>query len=230
MLRSIRITDGRETKLKDPVELIDCMGTDEDVCDAARVSFNKRADSFDNFSNMKLINYLATHDHWSPFSHVMMKFRFHAPIFIARQFQKHTVGFAWNEVSRRYVSNDPTFWVPMTWRRRPDNMKQGSTNEDEVVVEKDILSAYVNEMNERAKDYKCMLRQDVCPEQARAILPQCTMTEWIWTGSVYAWARFIKLRSDPTAQEECKPYALNVKTEMCMKFPKCYEALIAQHG
>jgi thymidylate synthase (FAD) len=208
------------------VELIDWMGDDNAVCDAARVSFSKQASEYTSHQNERLINYLAKNDHWSPFAHCFIKFRFKAPMFVARQFQKHYVGFVWNEVSRRYVDDPPTFFIPDSYRQRPDNMKQGSVKEGETPVENDILEAYVGAMREHTRDYKSMINQGVCPEQARMFMPQSMMTEWIWSGSLMAWARFVQLRSDSHAQAECWPYAEKVYDHMDEKFPMSTEALL----
>lgn len=218
-------TNGYEVKEVSIVNLIDVMGCDEDICDAARVSFDKCADNYSDEKNERLINYLANHDHWTPFAHVMMKFRFRAPIFIARQFVKHQVGFVWNEVSRRYVDNDPWFFVPDKWRKRPDNIKQGSVSEGAIdVIGTDIEKKFMYKMREHAKDYKDLRLSGVCPEQARMILPQNMMTEWIWTGSLMGWIRFVKLRGDSHAQAECWPYATQVEYAIMKAFPKSYRA------
>ena len=226
----MRITTGWKHETIKAVELVDTMGDDDAICDAARVSFDRQASEFTPEQNGKLLKYLAAHDHWSPFAHVSLKFRFKAPMFIARQFQKHVVGFAWNEVSRRYVDYDPTFWIPNSFRRRPDNMKQGSVNEGETPISMNpecyVMDEIVNHYREAALGYKAMLNRGVCPEQARAFLPQGTMTEWIWTGSLQAWARFVSLRSDKTAQQECWEYASDVRYAMENCFPAATAALL----
>ena len=223
----IRTTNGYgEIRMVKEVELIDWMGDDNAVCDAARVSFSKQASEYTSHQNERLLNYLAKHDHWSPFAHCFMKFRFKAPMFVARQFQKHVVGFAWNEVSRRYVDDDPTFFVPGSYRQRPANMKQGSVSEGETPVTGDILEAYMEQMKEHTRDYKSMIHQEICPEQARMFMPQSMMTEWIWTGSLMAWARFVQLRRDSHAQAECWPYADKVHDFMDEKFPMSTESLL----
>lgn len=222
----MRETDGYEINDITPVELIQFMGDDNEVCDAARVSFNKEAINYSKDQNEKLINYLAKHDHWSPFAHVSIKFRFRAPMFIARQFQKHVVGFAWNEVSRRYVSTKPTFFIPDTWRKRPDNMKQGSVTEGESPLDDNLLASYKNKMREHSKDYNELIVSGICPEQARMIMPQAMMTEWIWTGSLMAWARFVNLRRDSHAQAECVPYAEAVWAHAYELFPMSTKALM----
>ena len=110
------------------IELIDIMGNDLSVVNAARVSYSKTKKSFD-ISDEKLIKYLAEHNHWSPFAHASLQFRIKAPIFVARQLVKHQVGLVWNEVSRRYVDFPPELYKPETWRGRPKNSKQGSDGE-----------------------------------------------------------------------------------------------------
>ena len=224
----MRTTNGYDIKMIKGVELLDHMGDDNAICDAARVSFNKEAVNYTTELNTKLLKYLAKHDHWSPFAHTSLKFRFRTPMFIARQFQKHVVGFAWNEVSRRYVSSDPSFFVPESWRMRPDNMKQGSVKEGEVPVTHDVLIAYMDQMREHTRDYKSMISQGICPEQVRMCMPQSMMTEWIWTGSLMAWARFVKLRADSHAQAECWPYADAVREEMEDYFPQATLALLGE--
>jgi len=222
-------TDGWNILEFHPVQLLDIMGDDDSICDAARVSFDKVAANYSDEQNQGLLNYLARHDHWTPFAHQTMKFRFRAPIFVARQFVKHCVGFVWNEVSRRYVDSDPWFYIPSEWRKRPDNMKQGSIAEGAVpVIATDLEKKFVHKMREHARDYKDLRMSGVCPEQARMILPQNMMTEWIWTGSLMAWARFVDLRSDSHAQAECWPYAEQVRYAIKNAFPKAERALFTQ--
>lgn len=220
-------TNGRENIRVDPVDLLDTMGSDNAVCDAARVSFSKDASQFTDEQNNRLLGYLAEHNHWSPFAHCFMKFRFKAPIFVARQFQKHVVGFAWNEVSRRYVDTTPTFFVPTSYRKRPANMKQGSVAEGETPIVGQLMDAYKDKVREHVDDYTHMINQGICPEQARMFMPQSMMTEWIWTGGLMAWARFVKLRSDSHAQAECWGYASRVEERMRDNFPAASEALLS---
>ena len=223
------ISDGWKVESVNPVEVIDWMGNDNAICDAARVSFHKKAEMFSVDKNASLLEYLARHDHWSPFAHGMLKFRFRAPIFIARQFQKHTVGFAWNEVSRRYVDDDPTFWVPKTLRKRPPNMKQGSVAEGEIDVTGQVFLNIVEPYADAVREYRDMLKTGICPEQARAFLPQSMMTEWIWTGSLQAWSRFVKLRADDHAQAECHEFAHAVRQSMYDYFPLATNALMENY-
>jgi thymidylate synthase (FAD) len=224
------LTDGYEIKPFTPVTYVTHMGDDNFVCDCARVSFDKKAENFTDEQNEKLIQYLARHNHWSPFAHPQVTFRFKCPLFIARQFQKHQIGYAWNEVSRRYVDYDPTFYVPDSWRKRPDNMKQGSTNEGEIFLEGRYLNNYMHQSREWVKDYKTMKAEGVCPEQIRMVMPQAMMTEWIWTGSLQAWSRFVNLRGDSHAQQECWIYAEEVAMTLTKLFPMSARALLGEYN
>jgi len=198
--------------MKEGVELIDLMGGDLTVVNSARVSFDKRASKVKE-SDQKLIRFLAAHDHWTPFGHVQAQFRIKAPVFVARQLVKHQVGMVWNEVSRRYVDTGPEFHAPEGWRKRAPDKKQGSLNE---TIENDslIYKAYWDLMTRSEELYDFMLEKGVAPEQARMILPQSMMTEWIWTGSLVAFARVVKLRSSPDAQYECQQIANRIKKEL----------------
>lgn len=217
------------------------MGSDLDVVNAARVSFHKESDwdyGDDGYDwslkqdDQKLISYLAKHNHWSPFAHCTAKFRVKAPIFVARQLVKHTVGFSWNEVSRRYVDSEPEFFLPNVWRKRAVNVKQGSSEEGvnlyfKWVDTQDGLIEFPEDLMERILDhYNELLRQGVCPEQARMVLPQSTMTEWIWTGTLYAWARMCQLRLDKHTQQETQIVAKAIDKEMRELFPVSWAALM----
>lgn len=211
------------------VELIDKMGSDLSVVNAARVSFDKSSDwqiGYNgkqlNDADKRLIKYLATHNHWSPFSHAFASFRIKAPIFVARQLVKHTVGLSWNEVSRRYVSTEPEFYLPKTWRKAADNVKQGSSDE----------SAYTDALDQWEPLEHCwnaymqMIKEGVCAEQARMVLPQNTMTEWIWSGSLYAFARVCNLRLDSHTQQETQTVARLIDSYMIELFPESWEVLV----
>ena len=196
------------------VELIGILGDDRTVVNAARVSFaNEVAEEDFGTKDVKLIKYLARHDHWTPFAHVQCQFRIKAPIFVARQLVKHQVGLVWNEVSRRYVDYEPSFHAPYFWRKRAENKKQGSS--DEIISEDTGLFATYWDLITRAEDaYNYFLEKGVAPEQARIILPQSMMTEWIWTGSLVAFARVVKLRLSDDAQFECRAVAERIKNEL----------------
>ena len=155
--------------------------------------------------DIKLINYLAKHNHWTPFSHVMITMRETVPIFVARQRFKHMVGFTYNEVSRRYVDDQPEFYEPQLWRGAPENAKQGSSDKE---IFWDDSGYHYEKVVAVAKDaYKAMIEAGVAPEQARMVLPQSMYTSYYVTGSLAAWARAYKLRSDPHAQKEIQDLA-----------------------
>lgn len=206
------------------VQLLDHMGSDLSVVNAARVSFNKVSEEL-NDNDRKLITYLANHNHWSPFSHAFSSFRIKAPIFVARQLVKHTVGLAWNEVSRRYVSDRPEFYLPDYWRKAADNVKQGSSNE--IHLNSDFFSATVEvAICNLEMIYSEMIKEGICAEQARMVLPQNTMTEWIWSGSVYAFARVCNLRLDSHTQKETQQVAQQINNYMKELFPESWKALV----
>ena len=203
------------------VTLIDGMGSDLSVVNAARVSFDKTSEEM-NDADSKLLSYLATHNHWSPFSHAFASFRIKAPIFVARQLVKHTVGLAWNEVSRRYVSSEPEFYLPDYWRKSASNVKQGSSDEDA-----DFNQEWVDDLLGTCRGiYYTMIDKGVCPEQARMILPQNTMTEWIWSGSLYAFARVCNLRLDSHTQKETQEVAKQISSHMKDLFPESWKVLV----
>ena len=215
------------------VEYVDHLGSDLSVVNAARVSFNKessyefdiaRGDKKLSQKDIKLINYLARHKHWTPFAHAFVSLRVKAPIFVARQMVKHQVGLAWNEVSRRYVDEEPEFWFPKEWRGRPDDMKQGSSG----VVELDTRRMAPQAIAEgNLLMYDSLLEQGVAPEQARMVLPQNTMTEWIWSGSLAAFCRVCNLRLDPHAQLESQELAGGIKAIVEPLFPHSFAALVS---
>ena len=180
------------------VALLDQMGDDLSVVNAARVSFDKVHLEMEP-GDEKLIKYLADHDHWSPFAHTSLQFHIKAPVFVARQLAKHQVGLVWNEVSRRYVSETPLTWKPDVWRKAADDKKQGSMDEP-ISSESLISSTYTEAMMRCLSTYDIMIDAGVCPEQARAVLPQSAYTEWYWTGSLYAFSRVCKLRRAKDAQ------------------------------
>ena len=220
--------------VKQSVELVDHMGSDLSVVNAARVSFAKESEwggtAFDpalKESDQKLINYLSTHGHWSPFAHAFLSFRIKAPIFVARQLVKHQVGLSWNEVSRRYVDDEPEFYFPKVWRGKPENAKQGSSGVVDITQDFRIMDpehCVLDSLN----TYNSLLFYGVAPEQARMVLPQNTMTEWIWSGSLMAFARVCNQRLDPHAQEETREIAQMINDLVPKEFEHSWKSLI-QH-
>ena len=203
------------------VELIDVMGTDLSVVNAARVSFGKKHDEMTK-GDVGLIKFLGKHGHWTPFGHCTLSYHIKAPIFVARQLVKHQVGLVWNEISRRYVDEDPEFWYPDHWRARAEDKKQGSDEENiiEWVSRSQRTGALKSHVENIAlENYKKLLEAGVAPEQARMILPQSMMTEWYWSGTLYAFARVCNLRCAQDAQYETRIVA-NLIDEECGKlFP-----------
>lgn len=214
------------------VELIDSMGSDLTVVNAARVSMHKESEwgyGTDDpvevclkESDAKLIHYLATHGHWTPFSHPQISLRIKMPIFIARQWFKHQVGFTRNEVSRRYVDEKPELFAPTEWRGRAPNVKQGSSDS---LVDIDA-ERFRRWMMYSVLIYEELLDKDVCPEQARMVLPQSMYTEFIETGSLAAYARLCRLRLDPHAQREVRQYAEVVSNIIEPLFPVSWKELM----
>jgi len=211
--------------------LIDSMGTDLSVVNAARVSFGKKS-SFEgrvggpnvlSSRDTKLVKYLASHGHISPFGHAFASFHIKAPIFVARQLVKHKF-LRWNEISRRYVDDDPEFYTPDVWRGRAEDVKQGSGAECKSQY---FPSIYADEVNAKALgDYRKMLQQGVAPEQARMILPQSTMTEWYWSGSLDAFADMCRLRCATDTQAETQKVAWDIALKMEDLFPVSWVALM----
>ncbi len=204
------------------VTLIDKMGTDLSVVNAARVSYSKTKDTFE-VKDEKLIKYLAEHEHWSPFAHASLQFRIKAPIFVARQLVKHQVGLVWNEVSRRYVDFPPEIYKPDAWRGRPINSKQGS--DGTVELGQTIDHNLETTMESCLILYNTMIQKGVAPEQARMVLPQSMMTEWYWSGTLYAFARVCNLRCKPDTQKETQDVANVIDKLADEAFPYCWKYL-----
>jgi len=206
------------------------MGNDKTVVDAARVSFAKTADNYTEAQNEKLIQYLARHNHWTPFGHAQATFHIEAPIFVARQLVKHQVGLVWNEVSRRYVDDKPRFFSPSSWRPRSQDKKQGSDKHDIIPDMRQAWKVYESAIHNISKTYGILLEMGVAPEQARMVLPQSMMTEWYWTGSLAAWSRVCRLRVSDDAQAETERIALDISREMKQLFPVSWTALEENNG
>ena len=203
-------------------KLIDVMGTDLTVVNAARVSFGKKKEKFEK-GDEKLIKYLAKHNHWSPFGHCMLQFHIKAPVFVARQLVKHQIGLVWNEISRRYVDTEPEFYEVDNWRGKPIDKKQGSDGE----VEKQGSCYHSKQMveNNARIAYNSLLDAGVAPEQARMVLPQSLMTEWYWSGSLYAFARVCNLRCAKDSQYETRLIANEIDKQCERKFPVTWKEL-----
>ena len=237
------------------VSLVHHVGDDLDVVNAARVSFDKESEwdyyerpvtQEDQDNNpfpedgpidkifypslsdkdAKLVRYLAKHKHHSPFNHSFLSFRVKAPIFVARQLVKHKF-LPWNEVSRRYVDSEPEFYFPEYWRKKADNVKQGSSEES--IDESDMwLGASKEHVKNSLQWYRSAIDSGVCAEQARMILPQNTMTEWRWSGTLGAFLDMLVLRLDPHTQKETRDVAEKIAVIVKELFPVSYAAYIKE--
>jgi len=213
--------------------LVDSMGTDLTVVNAARVSFNKESSFsvsemgvFLNTKDQKLLDFLARNEHFTPFTHCMITMREKVPLFVARQRFKHTVGFSYNEISRRYVDELPEFYIPKEWRAKHRDRKQGSSDKTvDINPYHLMIDEYMQSINKAKWTYIHLLGMDVCPEQARMVLPQSTYTEYYVTGSLYAWARAYNLRSESTAQQEIQDLASQWHDIIIKLFPESWISL-----
>ncbi len=220
---------------------IDHMGSDLSVVNAARVSFGKKSECEEtrfvemtdwcgdmpvvNERDTKLIKYLAKHKHISPFGHAFASFHIKAPIFVARQLVKHKF-LRWNEISRRYVDDEPEFYAPDVWRGRSADKKQGSEGEVKLgTLDDNIVS---ESPFEALCAYSVLLDAGVAPEQARMVLPQSTMTEWYWSGSLDAFADMCRLRCKEDTQYESRLVADQVSTIMQDLYPVSWAALMGE--
>ena len=205
---------------------IDHMGTDLTVANAARVSFGKSSEMEENTwgppslktKDAKLISYLAKHKHMSPFGHCFASFHVKAPVFVARQLVKHKF-LRWNEISRRYVDDEPEFYEPKFWRGRSLDKKQGSEGHMIVMLDQEL------QWHRQLTTYKKLLADGVAPEMARMVLPQSMMTEWYWSGSLDAFADMCNLRCKPDTQAETRLVADIIAGRMIHLFPESWEAL-----
>lgn len=206
------------------IEYVDHMGDDLRVANVARVSFNKWKEEFDR-QDARLIDYLASHEHFSPFRHTALSIRCKAPVFLARQLGKHQAGLSWNEVSRRYVDVGIEYFVPDSWRSRPvDGMKQGS---GEIITDKDFLvwEQYNIAIEAAQEAYDTMMKLNVAPEMARMVLPQSMMVDWIWTGNLFSFFHVYRLRAGHGAQLEAVDFANKLEQIVEPLFPHCWSAL-----
>ena len=211
---------------------IDHMGDDLTIVNSARVSFGKKSDWLQRVysgeaqllpdKDIKLIHYLAKHQHKSPFNHAFATFHVKAPIFVARQLQKHEY-MPWNEISRRYVDSDPEFYEPQEWRGKSEDKKQGS--EGVVSISGETMRVSSKASMWSVRNYTALLNAGVCPEQARMVLPQSMMTEWYWSGSLYAFAKMCGLRLQDDAQYETRLVAKQIEKIMIGLYPVSWEAL-----
>jgi thymidylate synthase (FAD) len=208
------------------VKLVDHMGSDLSVVNAARVSFGKRKETFDE-ADEKLVRYLAEHDHTSPFRHTSLTFHVKAPIFVFRQWMKHRISSEFNEISGRYVEfGEDEFFVPETFRRQAKVNKQGSEGQIDGPAGADAQETFLAACRNAVAQYKHLISLGVCREQARCILPLGLYSEVYWTVSLQAVAHFIRLRTDGHAQWEIQQYAHAVARMVEEIFPVSLKALL----
>lgn len=209
-------------------EYIDHMGSDLSVINAARVSFNKKHDVFDDEKDTKLINFLAKHKHEIPFAHTAITLRMEAPVPIRTQCFKSKIGFCENEESRRYISYKPEYFIPEYFRRKPTGgAKQGSSDKH---IESDYwLVEYEEHCKNAIELYEDMIADGLCAEQSRFVLPQGVIVKWIWTGSLLAFARFYNLRTDSHAQKEIQDLAKEVGEVIKKLYPVSWRALTSNN-
>ena len=226
------------------VTYIDHMGSDLSVVNSARVSFGKKSKALGEMgigdepimvpvlhdTDVRLIRYLAKHNHKSPFNHAFATFHVKAPIFVARQLVKHEY-MPWNEISRRYVDSEPEFYVPTEWRGRSEDKKQGSSDTTVGFLrmqgfgEQSVNDGTFKHQMHSLDLYRDMITAGVAPEQARMVLPQSTMTEWYWSGSLFAFAKMCGLRLKDDTQYETRLVAQEIEDYMMDIYPNSWEAL-----
>ncbi|HHY09094.1 MAG TPA: FAD-dependent thymidylate synthase [Firmicutes bacterium] len=233
-----------ENKLHIPVGkqgyvfLKDWLGSDLSPVNDAKVSFDKKSEELGE-REKRLLTYLAEHQHTSPFRHSILKFEVYAPLMVARQWWKHVIGSehgegfdrltAWNESSRRYITEEPTFLIPKDdeWRSTPKHRKQGSGETLPTSVGAEFTEALSKHVENSLRLYEAAMANDICPEQARLFLPAYGLyVRWVWTASLQAVAHFLKLRLDEAAQKEIRDYAQAVQSLTKLKFPVSLEALL----
>jgi thymidylate synthase (FAD) len=207
------------------VELITYMGSDLTVVNAARVTFKNHREKFLS-SDIELIKKLAQHNHWTPFAQPQLQFRLSAPIFIARELSKHQIGLSWNEVSMDLVHDVPCCYIPDSWRKKPDDIKQGSSEEMVELSFDDIQ--YIGDTHMNALGlYERLIGKGVDPKQARMVLPQSTYTQWYWTGSLYAFSRICNLHlSEDNPSKEIHKIVEQINDLCSNKFPISWTYLV----
>lgn len=229
------MTDKINVLDKGYVRLRDVMGDDRTIANAARVSFDRRTEELDE-RDERLIDFLAREGHDSPFRHATLQFEVYAPLMIARQWWKYAVGSdhvmdAWNESSRRYITENEEFYVPQAdeWRSYPDDVKQGS---GAPIVE--VEGEYYTALLERhvafgEASYKQAIDDGIAPEQARLFLPAYGMyVRWYWTASLQSVAHLIKQRTADDAQYEFRFYAEAVRDLTEPHFPVSLSELLKE--
>jgi thymidylate synthase (FAD) len=211
------------------VGLVSTMGTDLDVVNAARVSYDKRIEGEIREQDKKLLNFLWKNEHTSPFRHATLKFEIYAPLMVARQHWKYAVASTfvddangWNESSRRYITEVPEFYIPTAdeWRSAPEDSKQGSGEPINYGLGVELSAMLFNSVEACEANYDHALKVGVAPEQARLFLPAYGMyVRYMWTTSLHTVMHFVSQRVKDDAQYEIKEYGLSVKKLASQAFP-----------
>ena len=212
------------------VEVVDVLGNDLTVANAARVSFGKRKTNYEK-EDERLVRYLAKNKHFSPFRHLVIQFHIKAPEFVMRQWYKHVVGVettssystkdhAWNEISGRYVPVEE-YYIPKNWRQQSEDSKQASVGS--ITAQEGAHETYEISLKLARHHYQQLLDLGVAKEQARLVLPLSQYTQVFWTASFQAVMNFIELRDEPTAQWEIRQYAKVLKEQMFEVYPTTTE-------
>ena len=203
------------------VGLLDHMGDETTIVNAARISFQNVKEVFDE-RDQKLLKYLIQNQHTTPLEHVTFSFSVHCPLYVRSQWMRHRIA-SYNEVSRRYTQDEIEFYIPSELRKQSDSNRQAST--DELVENNDLVVEDYKKICENAYDtYLHLLAKGVCREQARGVLPQCMMTTFWYTVNLHSLLHFISLREDNHAQKEIQEYALAMKELIKPYVPHVIEA------
>ncbi|GAA4861023.1 hypothetical protein GCM10023310_45470 [Paenibacillus vulneris] len=224
------------------VRLVNHMGSDLSVVNAARVSYAKESKELEP-KDIRLLQFLAREGHTSPFRHVMLQFEVYAPLMVARQWWKYVVGSAhmegtgdslegWNESSRRYITEEPTFYIPgdEEWRSKPANSKQGSGEPIDKEIGMKLTQQLIDIIELGIQKYEEALNNGVCAEQARLFLPSYGMyVRWYWTASLQSVCHFLNQRLEHDAQKEIQEYAKAILELSKPLFPYSVAELMQQH-
>ncbi|MBY0012286.1 FAD-dependent thymidylate synthase [Paenibacillus typhae] len=223
------------------VRLVNHMGSDLTVVNAARVSYAKQSEELSE-KDIRLIRFLAREGHTSPFRHAVIQFEIYAPLMVARQWWKYVVGSAhyegtgdslegWNESSRRYITEEPAFYLPSggEWRSAPENSKQGSGS----LIAWELGEKYTKELMDYTElgmqKYEAALADGICAEQARLFLPAYGLyVRWYWTASLQSAAHFLQQRLEHDAQKEIQDYAKAILSMVKTLFPVTVDELLSR--
>ena len=211
------------------VELVDVLGSDVNIVNAARVSFAKEVQEVGE-ADQKLMRYLWKHKHWTPFAHTCITVRCKAPIFLVRQLGKHQVGLVWNEESSRYINTKPEYYIPATLHTAPTNAKQGAGVEFSDLEYQASIDRLIQNTDECDDMYLNSIRNGMAPEEARMFLPMNTHTNWVWSGSLVAFMRIIEQRTELNVQGATRDFAKLLRAAISGTYPMAIAAYNEVHN